>query len=105
MVAPEVEEGYPMRIKHLILAGATAAGLAAGVAVWTAGAAQTPSPSPNAGFAFSNGWLPVGMNTTGDPTLPSIAWFYNRDDGRVVACQHGADAKAPPVCSPAARLP
>lgn len=91
-----------MRIKHLTLAGGAAAVLAVGLAVlWTPGNAQ----SPNAGLAFSNGWQPVGMNTTGDPALPSIAWFYNRDDGRVISCQHTGDAKAAPSCTPAARLP
>ncbi|MGE0667078.1 MAG: hypothetical protein AB7O49_11025 [Sphingomonadales bacterium] len=92
--------------KHLKL---TAGGLAVAAAIGAAallspGNAQSPG-SPNAGLAFSNGWIPVGMNTTGDPAVPSVAWFYNRDDGRVVVCRHGADEAKAATCSPATRLP
>ncbi|WP_346322169.1 hypothetical protein [Emcibacter sp. SYSU 3D8] len=85
------------------------AGLALAVAIgaamlWTPGNAQSPGSS-GAALAFSGGWIPVGMNTTGDPALPSVAWFYNRDDGRVVVCRHGADDEKPATCSPATRLP
>jgi hypothetical protein len=93
-----------MTIKTLAILGGLATAALAGAALTGAtGNAQTPGQS-SAGLAFANGWLPVGMNTTGDPSKPSIAWFYNRDDGRVIVCDHGADQKAP-VCSPAARLP
>jgi hypothetical protein len=95
-----------MENKHLKLAaGALAIAAAVGAAaIWTPGNAQSPG-SPNAALAFSNGWIPVGMNTTGDPAVPSIAWFYNRDDGRVVVCRHGADEAKSATCSPATRLP
>jgi hypothetical protein len=85
-----------------IFAVAAAIGAAA---LWTPGNAQPGSGSPNATMAYSGGWVPVGMNTTGDPAVPSVAWFYNREDGRVVVCRHGADETKPATCSPAAKLP
>ena len=95
-----------MATKHLKLAaGGLGVAAAIGAAtLWTPGAAQSPTP-PGVAMAFSGGWIPVGMNTTGDPALPSVAWFYNQDDGRVIVCGHGADQTQAATCSPATRLP
>jgi hypothetical protein len=95
-----------MRHRLLKLTGGAlaVAGAVGAAALWTPGNAQS-NGSPSASLAFSNGWQPVGMNTTGDPAMPSVAWFYNRDDGRVIVCQHGPDEAKAAVCSPAARLP